>query len=207
MMASNGQTGPFQTTNQSTNGNSGSMSGFLSQQNVSSTTDTDTDPYIADDFLPLNQANSAIIDRLRADEDSPNADLYRRVAASGNSPSPYFYRDGTSSVSVNSTVSHSHSIPLSPFLARELSTTKLSSLMGLLSPANLAWMSVDEKLYLWSYGIADNRDQNHRSTNSSAIEDFVSFSVPNGQCIVSVGIVKPKKGEFPKTHFSKQNPT
>lgn len=92
---------------------------------------------------------------------------------------------------IHSTMSHTASINLPPYLANIIKETKLSSLMGLLPDANMVWVSVDDALYLWEY-------------DSSALvggsghnkEDFVCFKVPSGQCVVSVGVVKPKKGEY-----------
>jgi nuclear pore complex protein Nup155 len=56
--------------------------------------------------------------------------------------------------------------------------------MGLLREANLAWMSSDDKLFLWS---------TRAGANGSS---FCSFVTPSGQSIVSVGIAPPKKGVF-----------
>ncbi|KAL7539306.1 hypothetical protein ACHAXR_009165, partial [Thalassiosira sp. AJA248-18] len=116
---------------------------------------------------------------------------------------------------------HDKSLPLPPHLAAEAKKAQLSSLMGLLPEANLVWLSADEKLYLWSYkgGVA-NTDTNNNAgggggglfgspfpssgkgtgggsggyTNSS--EDYCSFTVPSGQCIVSIGLVRAKPGVF-----------
>lgn len=59
--------------------------------------------------------------------------------------------------------------------------------------AGLAWMSVDERLYVWSYDAA-LRGYGGGHDDGSA-EDFCSYAVPSGQCIVSVGLVRPKKSE------------
>jgi nuclear pore complex protein Nup155 len=91
-----------------------------------------------------------------------------------------------------SSVEHEHSVPLPAFLAQELGSTRLSSLMGLLPEADLAWMSVDEKLFVWSYDSSSSLDPFHQKNRST--EDFCFFPVPSGQCVVSVGLVKPKKG-------------
>ena len=50
------------------------------------------------------------------------------------------------------------------------------------------WLTVDSTLYLWCY---------EGSSSSSGENDFCSFDgTADGQCIVSVGLVRPKKGEF-----------
>ena len=107
---------------------------------------------------------------------------------------------------------HDHSIPLPAQMANEAKKAKLTSLMGLLPEANLVWLSADEKLFLWSYKLSDggmDRDANLSSSWGSAMpssfdkrEDFCSFSVPSGQCIVTVGLVRPKKGTCPKLYYN-----
>ena len=87
---------------------------------------------------------------------------------------------------VYNTLSHTNSVPLPPYLTNIIKETKLSSLMGILPEGNMVWVSVDNSLYLWEYGsLSGGRKK----------EDFVCFKVPSGQCVVSVGIVKPKPGE------------
>lgn len=139
--------------------------------------------YWSDDFKPLEAAGKAVLDALRKDEAAPGADLYRRMVSSGSGSHLYFPMDPKYP---GATMTHKRTIPLPSYLAQQLQTTRVSSLMGLLPEAELVWMSVDEKLYLWS-------------SNSTGVpggmEDFCSFTVPTGQCIVSVGLVKPKKGE------------
>lgn len=85
---------------------------------------------------------------------------------------------------------HLKSVPLPPLLAQQLSTVRMHSSMGLLAAADLAWMSVDDKLYLWSYNTSNKNTISASSSSSS----FCSFAVPSGQCVVSVGLVRPKKG-------------
>ena len=251
------------------------------------------DPFLADDFYPLESASAAILDALRADEASPDSDLNRRLATGGAtggggggvpghsyrkavgpaeqrrlereqvqaqplllgnggtpsggttpggnpqspangvgmgigigngtpapaagaaappggasvgglvpamSPNPGGTPGGTpAAVKLDrpppaASVVHSRTVPLPPLLAREMSTTRLSSLMGLLPQAGLAWMSVDERLYVWSYDAA-LRGYGGGHDDGSA-EDFCSYAVPSGQCIVSVGLVRPKKSKW-----------
>lgn len=137
--------------------------------------------YWRDDFAPLEAAGKAVLEALREDEAAPDADLYRRVVSSGSGSHLYFVDNAT-----GATMQHTKSVPLPPFLSQQLETTRQSSLMGLLPEGELVWMSVDEKLYLWS---------SNTSTVPGGMEDFCSFTVPTGQSIVSVGMVKPRKGE------------
>ena len=109
---------------------------------------------------------------------------------------------------------HQHSFPLPPYLTQLLKGTKISSLMGILPETNMVWVSIDDYLYLWEYDCQDGLSSSSVSTTvtgndginkvrgtasmTGGGEDFVCFQVPSGQCVVSVGLVKPKLGEF---HF------
>jgi len=134
-----------------------------------------------------------------------------KLAAPSQPPTPY--------------LQHDRSIPLPTQLANETKKAKLSSLMGLLPEANLVWVTSDDKLFLWSYNSSSNNgggsssgDMNngattttttnswgrntpkqssssatfHTTSSSSIHENYCSFTVPSGQCIVSVGLVRPK---------------
>lgn len=133
-----------------------------------------------DDFAPLEAAGQAVLNCLREEEAAPDADLYRRIATS--SPGSHSYFSDDSKVSLQ--WKHIHSDPLPALLSQQLSSVQSHSLMGLLAPASLAWMSVDHKLYLWPF------------QRSSQDETLICFEIPSQQCVVSVGLVKPKKGEW-----------
>jgi len=92
---------------------------------------------------------------------------------------------------------HHHSIPLPSHLSKLISSVKVASLMGLLPEANLAWMSVDETLYIWAYDTEENGiwSPSKRINSNSRMEDFCTFVLPSKRNIVSVGLVRPKKGE------------
>jgi len=245
---------------------------------ASTATAASSDPFLSDDFFPLGTASAAVLDALRTDEASPDADLNRRLACGGgndmhayrmavgpseqrrmrrqqqqqgsapsanggasapttpgagfglngvggvpggnpqspappgsaaaatggasssSSPSPFSPQQPTQRpepirAPPTASVVHSRTVPLPPLLSRELSTTRLSSLMGLLPEAGLAWLSVDERLYVWSYDAA-LRGGDGGDGGGAGTEDFCSFAVPSGQCVVSVGLVRPKKGVF-----------
>jgi hypothetical protein len=129
-----------------------------------------------DDFIPVQAAGKKINAALRDDEAAPDADLHRRIAASDAGVHLYFPDRGDPIMQWK----HVRSDPLPPRLVQELSAVQSNSLMGLLTPASLAWMSVDHKLFLWSIS--------HRDAPVSC------FEVPSRQCVVSVGLVKPKMG-------------
>ena len=271
------------------------------------TPNNNNDPYLTNDFYPLQLASSEILSALRADESAPDADLYRRLisssgvgahryhrveggglggmssssssssssagggnkssndnndasstrsrsnsnnhnpmrmgnnnnvigsplgvlrgmansaAASSNSPSSGDEKQlknqqallSSSSSSFQSPptpyLQHDRSIPLPTQLANEAKHAKLSSLMGLLPEANLVWVTSDDKLFLWSYNSGNdgswgnntpkqsfNNNNNNSNISSSTQnnEDYCSFTVPSGQCIVSVGLVRPKSNVF-----------
>ncbi|GAX19428.1 nuclear pore complex protein Nup155 [Fistulifera solaris] len=134
-----------------------------------------------DDFAPLEAAGRAVLNCLREDEAASDADLYRRIANSSTGSHAYF-EDDDSKIALQ--WKHVQSDPLPVLLSQQLSTVQSHSLMGLLAPASLAWMSVDHKLYLWSF---------QRNVPN---ESLLCFEIPSQQCVVSVGLVQPKKGVF-----------
>lgn len=170
--------------------------------------------YWKNDFTPLQAAASQINVALR--EDEQDADLYRRIG-SGNRPSSHLYfpvDDSSNRSMMNGTTAaaaatantpvavpplqqlqHRKSVPLPPLIQEKLQGVKLQTLMGLFPPADLAWIAVDEQLYLWSYDDATAGFCSPRAANSR----FCSFAVPSKQPILSVGLVQPKEGNFCKT--------
>jgi Nup133 N terminal like len=135
--------------------------------------------YWKDDFSPLQAAGRIILQALRDDEGSQGADLYRRIGSTGPGAHAYF--------GAAHGLEYSHNVPLSRFLLEQRMTAKYQSLLGLLPLAQLAWMSVDDQLYLWSIG------QNQETYNGNS--PLCSFQVTIGHSIVSVGLVRPVPGE------------
>jgi hypothetical protein len=145
--------------------------------------------YWKDDFLPLQAAGKSILRELRGDEAAPDADLYRRITNSmgtgtADTKSHNYFAQESCSLS---NLSHQRSVPLPPFLAQQLEQAKVSTYMGLFPQAELSWLTVDDKLYLWSY---------NTSQNSMDPQDFSWFTVPSHRPIVSVGLVPPKQGKL-----------
>jgi nuclear pore complex protein Nup155 len=163
--------------------------------------------YWNDDFTPLQAAGQAVLHALREDEAAPDADLYRRITHSGSGSHLYFAEQSnvggggsnggaSSGASTGPTppvvsMKHIRSVPLPKFLEEKLRTTQSHSLMGLLSQAKLAWMSVDHTVYLWSF----------HATETANGSTFCSFAVPSGQPVVAVGLVRPKKGTNEMTDY------
>jgi Nup133 N terminal like len=104
----------------------------------------------------------------------------------------------------NGPVRHSKSIPLPPYL-QDLLTTKLkvSTTMGLFPQAEMAWMTIDDTVYLWTYN-ASFVSSGNVGTGMSATyhpsNHFLEFQVPSRQPIISVGLAPPKPGESEGIH-------
>ena len=220
---------------------------------------TSLDHYWVDDYKPLQDAAKDLLVALRQDENAADADVYRRIGASGSGSHQYFsasdplavptkqttmngndnnnnmdggniFHDASMTMNNNNnqmnsnasfpstpmngiafpsastpsaqaapstngssssppptiTLKHERSVPLPPYMAEKLRGVKSISLMGLLTEAGLAWLTVDDKLFLWPYAVQDARDG----------PSFCSFQVPNGQYVLSVGLATPKKGVF-----------
>lgn len=149
----------------------------------------DRSKYWKDDFLPLQNAGKSILKVLRQDESCVHGDLYRRILSTTSSTSnntTSSYADSNPNPNhhyfSNGAWSHNQSIPLPSHLQEQLSKAKMSTMMGLFPEAELAWMTVDDTIYLWTYT---------RSTDS----EFMYFQVPSHQPIVSVGLAPPKQGK------------
>jgi len=155
-----------------------------------------------DDFAPLKLAGKDILKTLRHDETSPNGDLYRRILSLPSSESSSSASSASASTSASPSEAlpipnhhyftdgkwaHSQSVPLPTFLQDKLAKTTLGTLMGLFPEAQLAWMTIDSTIYLWSYNSAEN---------SNADNEFLFFVVPSKQPIVSAGLAPPKPGTY-----------
>ena len=119
------------------------------------------------------------------------------------------YSQRTSSIGLSSsaqippppeqTLQHIKSIPLPSTLSEKLQKVRIYSTMGLFpSSSRLAYLTVDQQLFVWSY--ADQVDTNtnipsmNAPLNTSTSSSILSFAIPSGQSILSVGLVRPKKG-------------
>ena len=249
------------------NNSSNSNSNHVNQAQTA--TPPASDPFVTNDYFPIQQANKAIIQVLRSDELSSNGDLYKRIASSSTNASNYKLdgcggssaassnvagigngdvgngsnghaanghaanghgamngnasgmrmngsngsngfassnnlnemnnsNNSSNSNNMHSTFKYTNSIPLPSYITQEQKQTKISSLMGILPHANMVWVSVDDALYLWEYGsgvgVSSSRVGVSNSGGGEGSDDFVCFKVPSGQCVVSVGLVKPKQG-------------
>lgn len=192
-------------------GTNGSSSGTRSK--------ADHSEFWKDDFTPLQHAGKKILSILRDDESSAHGDLYRRIMSStpaaaaaaaatstttamggsggagggGGSPDQdgvpnhHYFQDNDPNVGFR----HKHSIPLPPYLQEQLPKAKVSTTMGLFPQAELAWMTIDDCIYLWAYT---------RSTGSVPSQSqFLHFKTPTNQPIISVGLAPPKEGKLHHT--------
>jgi len=144
--------------------------------------------YWKDDFVPLQAAGTQVNAVLR--EDEQDSDLYRRIGSGGgaNQSSSHLYFPIDSNNNNNQGVvpplqqlQHRKTVPLPPLLQEKLHGIKYQLRMGLLGAADLAWIAVDDIVYLWRYS----------EPHSSCLD---SFSVPSRQNVVSVGLMRPKEG-------------
>lgn len=143
----------------------------------------DRSEFWKDDFGVLQHAGKSILNVLRQDQDSESGDLYRRIQSTPSTTDPEDKLRLNHKYFSGGSWKHGQSIPLPPHLQEQLSKTKMSTMMGMFPEAELAWMTIDDKVYLWTYT---------RSSESY----FLDFQIPSHQPIVSVGLASPKKGKF-----------
>lgn len=144
-------------------------------------------------------------------------------SSSDNTTSQEEAREKKEVAAPTNTLVHSHSIPLPSPIASAMKHAKISSFMGLFAQANLVWVACDGVLFLWRHGSNNGYNANNaggsmgdRGESDAAAggggscnswggvpslprqmsEDVCSFNVPSGQCVVGVGVVRPKRGEF-----------
>lgn len=130
-----------------------------------------------DDFAPLRAAGQTVDAVLREEESAPDADLYRRIATV-SAGSHLYFSEGQSV-----RWKHVRSVAPPDYLLQELEGVQRQLLMGILAEAGLAWITVDDKLYLWHFRDGDQGM-------------VLRFQVPDGQCIVSVGLAPPREGAW-----------
>jgi Nup133 N terminal like len=147
--------------------------------------------YWSNDFQPLSDVGQRINAALRADEES--ADVYRKIASHPTASHLYFSNDDLPPP--EQSLQHVQSIPLPTLLSQQLTMVRMYSGMGLLAEANLAWLSVDDKLYLWSYQ-SDSFFSPPPGATAAPSSVVCSMNMSSGQCVVAVGLVRPKKGRL-----------
>eukprot|EP00536_Pseudo-nitzschia_multiseries_P013005 jgi/Psemu1/210312/e_gw1.529.5.1 len=88
-------------------------------------------------------------------------------------------------VQVSGPIKHKQTIPLPPYLQEVRSKAKVSILMGLFPEAELAWMTTDDTVYLWTYHQNSSNANGIRSAGGGE-NQFLQFRVPSRQPIVMV---------------------
>ena len=156
----------------------------------------DRSDFWKDDFGVLQHAGKSILKDLRQDESTGSGDLYRRMIST-----PALNDAATTSNEDKNRLNHRYfsggswkhgqSIPIPPHLQERLSEAKMSTMMGMFPEAELAWMTVDSKVYLWTY-------------SRSADSHFLDFEMPSHQPIVSVGLAPPKRGTLSRIQLARQ---
>ena len=101
--------------------------------------------------------------------------------------------DNDINVDVAGPIKHNQTIPLPPYLQEVRSKAKVAILMGLFPEAELAWMTTDDTVYLWTYH-QNSGNANGIRSGGGGENQFLEFRVPSRQPIVSVGLAPPKKG-------------
>jgi hypothetical protein len=138
----------------------------------------------------------------------PAGNMTNGTAGSPFSPAPTtaMNQPTSSTCSIGSRIRHVKSVPLPAVLSDMLRKGGFAAtFMGLHSEAQMAWLSIDHTVFLWSYG------QDSPITSNGApmpvdfalppeIDDvghsatFVSYTVPSHEPILAVGLVRPLKG-------------
>lgn len=154
--------------------------------------------YWQDDFRPLNDASKAVMEALKYDETSPESDLYRRLASSGNasqqswnSAEPYaqahaYHNEAGESKPVTLKVEHVSSRPLPDILMQAKKGVHRSTFMGVLPPLGWGYMTADATIFVFSLN----------SDATGAPETVLSFENPRKQSIIGAHLVKPRPGKF-----------
>jgi hypothetical protein len=178
------------------------------------------DEYWQDDFRPLRDAGKGILAMLRRDEMSTHGDLYRRIISGTSSASNnnsgeaetnpahhYFYPNVSSNGSAasdksfvadgkESTIRHMGTIPLPPELEEKRKNVKMSTMMGLFPQGHLAWLTIDDTVYLWSYHSSLDGSSDGGAEESAMSSQMIEFQMPSKQIIISVGLANPKPGKI-----------
>jgi Nup133 N terminal like len=213
----------FSSSNEGTSFGSASSTAMMtaSSQALIATSSVPTDEYWQDDYRPLRDAGKGILAILRRDETSSHGDLYRRIIskvgsgadAETNPDHHYFYPGSISNQPANGTngtspkneiftvdskespIQHVGTIPLPSELQAKREKVKISTMMGLFPQGELAWLTVDSTVYLWSYNSAlDGTTAGAAKAGESS--QMIEFQMQGNQPIVSVGLAPPKDGKF-----------
>ncbi len=129
--------------------------------------------------------------------DSNPSHRYFASEEAENSSSP---DTNNANIDVAGPIKHNQTIPLPPYLLEMRSKAKVSILMGLFPEAELAWMTTDDTVYLWTYH-QNSGNANGIRAGGGVDNQFLEFKVPSRQPIISVGLAPPKKGAFANGHF------
>ncbi|KAL3922828.1 MAG: hypothetical protein SGILL_001994 [Bacillariaceae sp.] len=97
--------------------------------------------------------------------------------------------------SKESTIQHLGTIPLPPELEEKRKKVKMSTMMGLFPQGRLAWLTIDDTVHMWSYNSSlDGTSDGTAEAGDSG--QVMQYQMPTKQSIISVGLAKPKPGQF-----------
>lgn len=136
------------------------------------------------DFDVLSKASELILSQLQSDENAPDLidQVNQQVGFDGNHHyfiEPYLSSDPNCSTWIPP-VEYKDFVPFPTAILDERRNVDCASFMGIISTINKAWITVDNKLYLW---------------NILQPEDYELYDGLN-EVIVSVALTTPKRGVF-----------
>jgi hypothetical protein len=140
----------------------------------------------------MNGGTSSKIAAVNDNDSNPAHRYFPSEEAENNSSSD----SNDTDIDVVGPIKHNQTIPLPPYLLEMRSKAKVSILMGLFPEAELAWMTTDDTVYLWTYH-QNSGNANGIRSGGGVDNQFLEFRIPSRQPIVSVGLAPPKKGAFP----------
>lgn len=163
---------------------------------------TTMEEYWKDDFRPLQDSGKAVLAALKADETSPESDLYRRLANIGTTSSfqqsppssephsePHGYHNdlatGAARKTTTFTLKHVDSRPLPDILVQAKQRMQRSTFMGVLAALGWGYLTVDETIYVFSLD----------SDSTGEPKTLLSFRNPRKQSIIAAQLVKPRPGK------------
>ncbi len=132
------------------------------------------------EFSLLGEALTLLVSKLRKDDSKP--ELVDELNDSGGPPSHNYFTDPWSERVWGPQLVYEGVIPIPGAIRSQFSRIECMSFMGILPEIGHAWLSVDNRLFLWDY----------ERGGEGEFQQYTGFA----QLIVSVALVPPKPGLF-----------
>ncbi len=132
------------------------------------------------EFLLLGEALTLLVSKLRKDDSKP--ELVDELNDNGGPPSHNYFTDPWSERAWGPQVVYEGVLPIPGAIRSQLTRLECMSFMGLLPEIGHAWVSIDNRLFLWDY----------ERGGEGEFQQYTGFE----QLIVSVALVPPKPGLF-----------